>query len=569
MNDARWAGLRHLSLLRPPPIKVARQQTAVVAAAVVLAAITMAVNVQSARANSATFDESIYLFLGRQQLLQADARALADLGVAPLPVRATWTTGVLDPVSVDHNTASLFRLRISRARQNAILLFAVPLVLAILWWVSAGYGPLAGVTAATVVALSPNVIAHASLATTDVAFAAAFIVSIAALMAYLRQRTWFRALALAAALGTAIAAKYSGLGLVATALVVFVVDWRTNRVRNAAARDALVLAGAAVVSWAWHGWATAPMLAPDGVAVSLVRTALGWTGFGEAIANRLADVSAPIMIRGVAAQAYLDRAGQKGFLLGQVSQVGWWYFYPLALAMKATMVELAALAAFAVLAWRRAPRDAERTVVLTAAVIFFGVSLLSHRALGIRYVLAPFVLAVVAGTAWAFGAVRDTRVRYALAAVVIAAQSWTFLSIAPQHLAYFNGLAGGPANGYRRLVDSNLDWGQDLYRLAAWSKAHPERRIGLGYFGLAPLAAYDVQATSWRSLVEATGNGRADTVVISATYLQGVFLCGDPFAALRDIEPVARIGYTLLAYDAARDDVRRAIAAAARDPCAP
>jgi hypothetical protein len=58
-------------------------------------------------------------------------------------------------------------------------------------------------------------------------------------------------------------------------------------------------------------------------------------------------------------------------------------------------------------------------------------------------------------------------------------------------------------------------------------------------------------------------------VIVSATYLQGVFLCGDPFAALRPVQPSGRIGYSLMAYDIRREEVRRALAAASVDSCAP
>ncbi len=60
----------------------------------------------------------------------------------------------------------------------------------------------------------------------------------------------------------------------------------------------------------------------------------------------------------------------------------------------------------------------------------------------------------------------------------------------PHHLAYFNEIAGGPANGYRHLVDSNLDWGQDLKRLAAWATRAGSPPLKLSYFGSADPAYY-------------------------------------------------------------------------------
>jgi hypothetical protein len=48
------------------------------------------------------------------------------------------------------------------------------------------------------------------------------------------------------------------------------------------------------------------------------------------------------------------------------------------------------------------------------------------------------------------------------------------LGVYPHSLSYFNELVGGPANGHAHLLDSNIDWGQDLLLLKEWLDAHPE-----------------------------------------------------------------------------------------------
>lgn len=528
--------------------------------AAALVAVTLAVNWQSARANSATWDESLYMFLGRQEILHHDFAALAALGVAPLPVRLVWTRTLLEPLDLEHNAPAVFRARIDRARQNAILLFAVPLVLTVFFWIGSGHGWLAGVAAATVVALSPNIIAHSSLATTDVAFALVFMACVAALTGYARRRSWPRAALLAATLGLALATKYSAIGLFLITAATFVIRWRERHF----VRDGAVLAGGLLVAWGLHGWAVQPLFVSGGAATALLRPIVG-----AAMTDAIAQLPAPIMLRGIAAQAYLDRAGQKAFLLGQVSQFGWWYFFAVALAMKATIVELLAMVSFAIWAVTKRFRDVETQVVVLAVAVFFGISMLGHRDLGVRYVLAPFVLALVAGIAWPVGAIKEHRWKVAFVAAVVLVQAITFWRIAPEHLAYFNPFAGGPSRGYTRLVDSNLDWGQDLLRLNTWLAARRGTTIGLEYFGSAPVSAYDIRPVDWRTLGPSSATGRADVFVISATYLQGVFLCGDPFAEFRRIAPSDRIGYTLFAYSLDREEVQSALAAASRDRCAP
>jgi hypothetical protein len=531
---------------------------------IALSAVVLAANLQSARANSATWDEPLYMFLGRQAALGDAHHEFAALGVAPLPVRLAWTSGALDPLAVEHGDVGAFEQRVQRARRNAIGWFAVPLVLAIFAVIAMRRGIMTGAVAASLVALSPNVIAHASLATTDVAFALAFVLTTAALIAYFERRSMSLAIALAAALGTALATKYSAVLFMPVVAILLGLRWRDRRW----ATDFAFIGGSIVVAWAWHGWATAPLFAAGGTGASMIREALAWTGQGPAIAERMTGLPVPIMWRGIAAQAFLERAGQESFLLGHVSQHGWWYFFPVALAMKSTPVELGALAVFTALAMRRF-LDVERQVVLTVVAVFGGAALTGNRDLGVRYVLPLVILAIVAAVAWTADWLRARRLRFAIGISAVAIQAVTCLTIAPHHLAYFNGLAGGPALGYTRLVDSNLDWGQDLWRLKAWVDATPETEIGIAYFGSAPLASYGITPVDWRSLLHDGSHGPAASFVLSATYLQGVFLCGDPFAPFRALEPSARIGYTLLAYATDRDEVRRALATAVSDPCAP
>src|SRR5690606_36664665 len=64
---------------------------------------------------------------------------------------------------------------------------------------------------------------------------------------------------------------------------------------------------------------------------------------------------------------------------------------------------------------------------------------------------------------------------YGSAAVLVILALW----IHPHYLSYFNFAVGGPANGYRVLTDSNVDWGQDLLRLRAWMDEHDVERIKL------------------------------------------------------------------------------------------
>jgi hypothetical protein len=69
------------------------------------------------------------------------------------------------------------------------------------------------------------------------------------------------------------------------------------------------------------------------------------------------------------------------------------------------------------------------------------------------------------------------------------------LAVRPHYLAYFSCVAGGPAQGYKRLVDSSLDWGQDLPGLKRWlTTNNPDDRepVFFSYFGTGDPDYYNI-----------------------------------------------------------------------------
>lgn len=119
--------------------------------------------------------------------------------------------------------------------------------------------------------------------------------------------------------------------------------------------------------------------------------------------------------------------------------------------------------------------------------------------------------------------------------------------ISPFFLAYFNEFIGGPTNGHRYLIDSNIDWGQDLKGLAAYLARDQVSGVRVAYFGPrgASLRMYGLSFEPlWRG-VPATG-----TIAISVNHLQGSSsLCDTPYEWLKRFAPIAKIGYSIFIYD--------------------
>ena len=127
--------------------------------------------------------------------------------------------------------------------------------------------------------------------------------------------------------------------------------------------------------------------------------------------------------------------------------------------------------------------------------------------------------------------------------------------IHPHYLAYFNELVGGPGRGYRYMVDSNLDWGQDLKGLKKYMDRNGISKIRLSYFGSDSPSRYGIAYDWLPSFVLPIPDNQAPDlstkgwIAISATNLQGVYLKNrDLFATFRSREPVAVIGYSIFVY---------------------
>ena len=175
-----------------------------------------------------------------------------------------------------------------------------------------------------------------------------------------------------------------------------------------------------------------------------------------------------------------------------MQRTGWWYFYLATLAYKVpegTLV-LVVLSGWVLLASKRsrAPWADEIAVFAIPVGVLGAMSFLTDICLGLRYILPIFPFVFIATgkiVPWASGLTgRWKRAAWTLVGSSLVATAAATATIHPHYLAYFNWVSGGPDRGAEHLIDSNLDWGQDLVTLNRWLKLeHPGQRVGLAYFG--------------------------------------------------------------------------------------
>jgi 4-amino-4-deoxy-L-arabinose transferase-like glycosyltransferase len=257
-----------------------------------------------------------------------------------------------------------------------------------------------------------------------------------------------------------------------------------------------------------------------------------------------------------------------------------------------------ALASFVVLIASRRAKAAwpdELVLIVMPASVFLAMSFLTDINLGLRYILPmfPYVFISIGKTArWAEGLAG--RARWAAWGAITAAALATVaasLSIHPSYLAYFNVISGGPDRAPARLIDSNLDWGQDLVGLREWVRAHPSKQpIGLAYFGQISPSIFEAQNDGFAwfvpparpNTIKARYGSPHQTLptrvepgvyAISATYVYGLpYRVDDPtpgawrgawnslgqsWSYFQLLKPFHRIGHSILLYDVTPEQAER------------
>ena len=195
---------------------------------------------------------------------------------------------------------------------------------------------------------------------------------------------------------------------------------------------------------------------------------------GEGVAIDAIPLPAPALFSGIAQTLLHNAEGHEAYLLGRYSREGWWYYFPVAIAVKTTIVFLLLALASAFLL-RKRPQLAPLVAAAAIVVACFAVRI----NIGIRHVLPIYPLLAVS-----IGCALATR-KKALVFALVAVELFVSLRAHPDYLPYFNAFAGSEPR--KVLLDSNLDWGQDLLRLEKRARELKIDALRLSYFGTADL----------------------------------------------------------------------------------
>jgi dolichyl-phosphate-mannose-protein mannosyltransferase len=373
-------------------------------------------------------------------------------------------------------------------------------------WARELHGTAAGLIAMTLWAFSPNLLAWDATICPDAHAASIGITANYCFWKWLRDPSWGWTLTAGVAFGLALLTKMTWIllfGLWPLIWLIWLTDEATRQhwKRRLCQLAATMLFGLFVLNlgYGFEGTFTqlgeftfeSRTLAGDDSLVT------GGTGGNRFARSRLGRLPVPLpyhYVRGIDIQKVDFEEGMNSYLLGVWQDHGWWYYYavcaglkvPLgtwALAVLALSVRVASVGNGASCAdskvdpQERSHREMcwrdEVALLVPPVVLAVFVSSQTGFSCHFRYVLPalPFVFVWVSGVAPV--AVRRPASVGILATYALLWTATSSLWIFPHCMSYFNELAGGPRTGHRYLLDSNLDWGQDVSYLAEWVDEHP------------------------------------------------------------------------------------------------
>jgi hypothetical protein len=492
-----------------------------------------------------TSDESHHVACGMRWLTQQGAKyggehpPLAQIAAAMGPyiagLRPVSKEAVLgkEGQQIFHSGGHYFR-NLSLARMGILPFFI--LACALVWsWSKRLFGETTALVSLLLFSTLPPILAHSGLATTDMAVSTFVFGSVYAFSLWLERPAWKESVFWGASMALAVLSKFSAcLFLPACLSATLALYWIAGKTGD----RQRCLRGAKGASW--------DSVARHLALAAAVAVLVIWAGYRFSFRPALFDQ--------LAAAGRHNTEGHFAWLLGEFYDHGWWYFFLVALAVKTPIAFLVLCivgydACFSESSWKHFRW--QPWVPGISALAILAVCMPVGIDVGIRHILAIYpMLAMVAG----FGAVSlfQTRKKAAVA-LSIALLAWQIFSSAlahPDYLAYFNELAGKEPE--RILVDSDLDWGQDLERLSAKLKELGVKEVAWTYFwsidpaqhgfpAVRPLRPYQ-PTTGWVAVT-------AYVMTVRASAIQKVLGRPDsPWGWLASERPVARIGKSIKLY---------------------
>ena len=404
-----------------------------------------------------------------------------------------------------------------------VMLLSVLLGFFVFRWAKELYGIKAGLFALFLYSFSPEILAHSRLATIDLGSSFFIFIALYYFWRFLRNISIKSLIIAGITLGLAELSKFTALYIIPVYFILAFIFLYKHK-ENISLTGLLTHKKTYTLFWL--------LLIIFLIAFFVILAGFGFKGF-------------PAYILGLTYVTWHSQIGHPVYLFGQHSMHGWWYYYIAAFLIKTPIAALIFIILSSIFFSKIRNKDIMNELFIAVPVIILIIfSFFNHINIGIRHILPiyPFIFVFVSKLVNL--KVKKQRI---FRIIILLLCLWYFVAsimIYPNYLAYFNELVGGPDNGYKYLLDSNLDWGQDLKGLKLWMDKNGINNISLGYWGKDNIELRGIKYRQVNCYPE------PGLIAVSANTLYGLreerSYC---LEWLRDYKPIDKIGYSIFIYN--------------------
>ncbi len=428
------------------------------------------------------------------------------------------------------------------------------LVLAVAGLTRRLFGSEAGLLASIMTGLDPNLLAHGHYVTTDISCAAFFYLTGTLWLLYLESSSNRIAAAAALAAGLGLASKFSMVLMMPILAIMTLVHlsfggWTFRRAEKQFATLVAVYVGALSV-------------------VLLVYLPDSWNLWRSGGVEDVPTALLPIYryFEGVMVPFFHQKFGHESYLLGETGTEGWWYYFPVVIAVKSTTALLLAMVTGVAIAIWKAPKllkaraeSAKWLALMAPPAIYFAIVLTSRINIGARHVLPVFAYLCVLSAAAIWRSL-PRRTAVALSIGLVGLQAAESISAYPGFIAFFNLPSGGSETGPYYLRDSNVDWGQDLKKLKEYVDREKPERLCLDYFGIPDPKYYGISFVAIPMTWESKARQDVDCIAaLSVTAQANLYRIPESYDWLKGMKPMGMVGKSIYLYDLRKSKGSRAL----------
>ena len=437
-------------------------------------------------------------------------------------------------------------------------------------WTRERYGRKVGLVTLALFAFYPDIIAHGRLVTTDIAAALGYLVTLYYFDRALSRPSQKNTLLASVAFGLAQLLKFSSFLLFGVLLILVLVRalldrdeglakkiWQYGKIYFWTSLLSIILVWLVYIPFVRH--------TPVSIEHEVIERNLTADPKTLPLRNFLHAFEGNAITRGLGhyllgAMLVVGRVegGNATFLVGQVAEKSIRLFFPAAWVIKTPLpiiiLALVSIAALIIRRFRSKKEAWSMWVILVPLIVYWAFTIKGSLNIGIRHLIpmVPFILILIA---WLTSYAMKVRWQLAGIGLLVAFQIYHTLSYYPNFIGYFNNFVPKEKR-YQYLVDSSLDWGQDLLRLKKYVDENKISEIKVDYFGGSVPSYYIPQSRAWHSSYGPTTGWLA----VSATFFQSSKLYGPKegkwsYSWLESYEPKAIIGGSILVYNITETDL--------------